>query len=119
MTELVVGLGDELFSVVRPWGELPPGMQLRDVSDVAVDSHDHVYVYQRGDPPIVVFDASGGYLRSLSSSVCQPEPSRARAQRATWTAKFTLSARWQRRDAKAKWLKDDESLCILSRVPSS
>ncbi len=65
MTELVVGLGDELFSVVRPWGELPPGMQLRDVSDVAVDSHDHVYVYQRGDPPIVVFDASGGYLRSL------------------------------------------------------
>jgi DNA-binding beta-propeller fold protein YncE len=69
MTELVVGLGDDLFSVIRPWGELPPGMQLHDVSDVAVDSSDCVYVYQRGDPPIVVFDASGAYLRSWGSGV--------------------------------------------------
>ncbi len=69
MTELVVDLGDDLFSVTRPWGELPPGMQLHDVSDVAVDSHDNVYVYQRGDPPIVVFDASGAYLRSFGSGI--------------------------------------------------
>jgi len=69
LTELVVGLGDDLFSVTRPWGELPPGMQLHDVSDVAVDSHDNVYVYQRGDPPIVVFDASGAYLRSFGSGI--------------------------------------------------
>src|ERR1700730_11308609 len=69
MTELVVRLGDDLFSVDRPWGQLPPGMQLSDVSDVAVDSRDQVYVFQRGDPPIVVFDSSGAYVRSWGSGV--------------------------------------------------
>jgi peptidylglycine monooxygenase len=69
MTDLVVALGDQLFSVERPWGELPPGMRLAGVSDVAVDSKDRVYVFQRSDPPIVVFDRSGAYLRSWGTGV--------------------------------------------------
>jgi DNA-binding beta-propeller fold protein YncE len=68
-TELVVRLADQLYAVERPWGELPPGMRLSGVSDVAVDSQDRVYCYQRGDPPIVVFDRSGAYVGSWGSGV--------------------------------------------------
>jgi peptidylglycine monooxygenase len=44
-------------------------MQLRSVSDVAVDSQGQVYVYQRADPPVVVFDASGQYVRAWGSGL--------------------------------------------------
>ena len=63
-TPLVVALGDDLFAVERPWGDLPAGLQLRDVSDVAVDSRDRVYAFQRSDPPVVIFEASGAYAGS-------------------------------------------------------
>jgi peptidylglycine monooxygenase len=60
-TELVVGLGEELFSIERPWGELPPDVAISDVSDVAVDSRDRVYVFQRADPPIIIFESDGTF----------------------------------------------------------
>jgi DNA-binding beta-propeller fold protein YncE len=68
-TELVVALGDRRYAVDRPWGNLPPGMRLSGVSDVAVDSSDRVYVYQRSDPPVVVFDRSGTYLGAWGTGV--------------------------------------------------
>ena len=66
-TELVVGLGDELFSVERPWGELPSGVAISDVSDVAVDSRISVYVFQRADPPIVIFESDGTFAGAWGS----------------------------------------------------
>ena len=68
-TPLVVTLGDDLFAVERPWGNLPAGLQLRDVSDVAVDSRDRVYAFQRSDPPVVIFDASGAYVGSWGAGI--------------------------------------------------
>src|SRR5438067_937779 len=68
-TELVVALGDQRYGVERPWGNVPPGVQVAGVSDVAVDSHDRVYLYQRGDPPFIVFDSSGAYLASWGSGL--------------------------------------------------
>ena len=67
-TELVVTL-DGLYRVARPWGNLPPGIELAFVSTVAVDTDGNVYVAQRTDPPVVVFDSSGQYLRSWGSGV--------------------------------------------------
>jgi peptidylglycine monooxygenase len=43
--KLVVALGDQLYRVERPWGDLPDGL----VSDVTVDSRGHVFVLQRWD----------------------------------------------------------------------
>jgi peptidylglycine monooxygenase len=68
-TEFVVVLGDQRYAVERPWGELPPGMELQYVSHVAADSQGCVYVFQRGDPPVVVFDPEGSYLRSWGSDL--------------------------------------------------
>lgn len=67
-TELVVIL-DGLYGVARPWGVLPQGLELAFVSAVAVDARDEVYIAQRVDPPVLVFDASGEYLRSWGSGV--------------------------------------------------
>jgi DNA-binding beta-propeller fold protein YncE len=59
---LVVGTGEFVYDVVRPWGTLPPGWRLGLVSHVAVDSRDRVYFYQRAEPPVLVFDADGHFL---------------------------------------------------------
>ena len=64
---LVVGTGDFVYDVVRPWGTLPPGWSLGLVSHVAVDSQDRVYFYQRTDPPVLVFDGDGRFLRAWGS----------------------------------------------------
>jgi DNA-binding beta-propeller fold protein YncE len=64
VSDLVVLLGDRRYAVVRPWGVLPAPITYGVVSHVAVDSGDNVYVFQRGEPPVVVFDPAGGYLRS-------------------------------------------------------
>lgn len=64
-TTLVVGTGDYVYDVVRPWGTLPAGIELGIVSHVAVDSRDHVYVYQRARVPVLVFDADGYFLRGF------------------------------------------------------
>jgi hypothetical protein len=77
-TELVVSLGSNSYSVERPWGELPANMQLFWVSDVAVDSQDRVYLFQRKDPPVIVFDSSGQYLRSWGSGKIADPPGRSR-----------------------------------------
>ncbi|MFN8591919.1 MAG: peptidyl-alpha-hydroxyglycine alpha-amidating lyase family protein [Thermomicrobiales bacterium] len=68
-TEFVVTLGEQQYAVERPWGTLPAGMALRSLSHVAVDSMGNVYVYQRSDPPLVVFAPDGRYLRSWGTAV--------------------------------------------------
>ena len=50
-------------------GQLPDGLRLQFVSDLALDSQGQVYVAQRGDPPVVVFDAAGDYVRSWGSGL--------------------------------------------------
>jgi DNA-binding beta-propeller fold protein YncE len=63
-TELVVCLGEQFFAVERPWGDIPKDIQLGYVTDVAVDAKDNVYLFHRGDPPVIVFSPEGEYLRS-------------------------------------------------------
>ena len=67
MTKLIAGTGDFVYEVIRPWGELPAGMEFGSVSHVAVDSRDRVYAFQRKDPPVIVFDQDGKYLNSWGS----------------------------------------------------
>lgn len=69
MAELIVALGEHVYSVQRPWGSVPRGHKLAFVSQIAVDPDGCVYLCQRADPPIVVFDSSGAYLRSWGTGV--------------------------------------------------
>jgi len=65
----------EAYSVVHGWPELPPGFVLGQVSGVAVDSHNHVFVFHRAEASwatdrsrpiasatVLCFDGSSGKL---------------------------------------------------------
>jgi DNA-binding beta-propeller fold protein YncE len=64
-----VALGDWLYRVDRSWAKLPQSFTLDAVSQVAVDSHDRVYVFQRGDPPVIIFDQSGSFVGSWGAGL--------------------------------------------------
>lgn len=66
--ELIVALGEQAYTVRRPWGDLPMGSG--QVSDVAVDRRGHLFVLLRRDPlsadapgpDVIELDASGRRL---------------------------------------------------------
>lgn len=54
-----------VFEPVPMWAKIPHGITFHgDATSVAVDSEDNVYVFNRGNKPVVVFDEHGNYLRS-------------------------------------------------------
>ena len=52
------------YKVVAGWPEPSGPIKLGQVSAVATDASDRVFVFHRGEPPVVVFDRDGKYLRS-------------------------------------------------------
>ena len=60
----ILGSGEHRYRVVENWAKLPDGWSLTDVASVAVDSKDNVYVFNRGEHPMMVFDREGNFLRS-------------------------------------------------------
>ncbi|MBI4611568.1 MAG: hypothetical protein HY726_21470 [Candidatus Rokubacteria bacterium] len=52
------------YAVVDGWGRLPPGYRYVEAAGAAVDSKDNVYVFCRGEHPVIVFDREGNFLRS-------------------------------------------------------
>src|SRR5579863_2021567 len=62
-----VGTGKYTYEVIRDFFKLPEGQSFGLVSRVAADAQDRVYVFQRKDPPVVVFDRGGTYLGAWGS----------------------------------------------------
>jgi hypothetical protein len=54
--------GTPTYERIPDFLKLPAGETLGIVSRVATDSQDRVYVFQRKNPPVVVFDRDGNYL---------------------------------------------------------
>jgi DNA-binding beta-propeller fold protein YncE len=52
------------YKPVADWPQLPDDIKFGQVTAVATDSADRLYVFHRGKKPIVVFDAAGKFLRS-------------------------------------------------------
>jgi hypothetical protein len=52
------------YRQVDDWAKLPDGWSFKDVAAVAVDRKDRVYVFNRGEHPMMVFDREGNFLRS-------------------------------------------------------
>ena len=60
---LAFGDAPEPYRVVQDWPKLPANIQLGEVTGVAVDSHNHVFLFHRGDAhPVVCVDAATGAL---------------------------------------------------------
>ena len=61
---MIVGGGQFKYRVNAGWARLPDGWSFKEVGGVGVDDNDNVYVFNRGEHPMVVFDRAGNFLRS-------------------------------------------------------
>lgn len=46
------------------WARLPEGWTWTEVSAIAIDSRDRVFVFNRGEHPVIIFDAEGKFVSS-------------------------------------------------------
>src|ERR1700726_1282460 len=61
------GTGEYRYELIRDFCKLPAGQSFGLVSRVAADAQDRIHVFQRKDPPVVVFDREGQYLGAWGS----------------------------------------------------
>ncbi len=61
---VILGSGEHRYRVVENWAKLPEGWEFKDAAAVACDSKDRVYVFNRGEHPMIVFDREGNFLKS-------------------------------------------------------
>ena len=54
----------ENYEAHADWHQLPDGWELVEVVGTATDSADRVYVFNRGEHPLIVFDRDGRFLNS-------------------------------------------------------
>ena len=65
-----LGNGEFTYEVSgEDWGNLPKGWSYKEATAVAVDSKDNVYVFNRGEHPMIVFDRDGNVLRTWGEGV--------------------------------------------------
>ncbi|HUD58743.1 MAG TPA: hypothetical protein VMQ99_04505, partial [Acetobacteraceae bacterium] len=64
-----VGSGEYTYQPVVDWAKLPAGWSFKEIGSVGVDKKDNVYVFNRGEHPMIVFDRDGNFLRSWGEGV--------------------------------------------------
>ena len=64
-----LGSGDFAYCVEPNWQTMPPGYEWREVAAVTVDGNDNVYVFNRGEHPMMVFDKDGNFVKSWGEGV--------------------------------------------------
>jgi sugar lactone lactonase YvrE len=67
MTQL--GSGSFCYIVEQDWGQLPHELHVGDVAGIAVDANDNVYLFNRGDHPMIVLDRHGAVVRTWGERV--------------------------------------------------
>jgi DNA-binding beta-propeller fold protein YncE len=69
LENVIVGTEGLRYEALAQWETLPPGWSFVEVAGVATDSRDRVYVFNRGEHPLMVFDREGKFLTSWGESV--------------------------------------------------
>ncbi len=59
-----VGSGAFVYEAVPGWEQLPENWTFVEAVGVACDSQDRVYVFNRGEHPVIVFDRDGKFLHA-------------------------------------------------------
>ncbi len=52
------------YKPVPYWAKLPHPMSFKEATSVAVDSEDRVYVFSRGNWPMMIFDSKGNFIET-------------------------------------------------------
>jgi DNA-binding beta-propeller fold protein YncE len=58
------GSGSLRYELVQNWERLPRGWSHPDVAGVCTDDSDNVFLYCRGDHPVIVYDKDGNFIDS-------------------------------------------------------
>lgn len=66
---MIVGEGDFRYELVEGWEQLPAGWWHGDVAGVATDAQDRVYVFNRSEHPVIVYDREGRFLGSWGEGI--------------------------------------------------
>ncbi len=66
------GSGDYRYELDEGWGQLPEGYEFNQVAGVAVDADDLVYVFNRSEHQLMVFDRDGGFVKSWNQRFSNP-----------------------------------------------
>ena len=66
---MIVGEGAHRYEVAEGWEQLPTGWHHGDVASVATDSQDRVYVFNRSEHPVIVYERDGTFLGSWGEGV--------------------------------------------------
>jgi DNA-binding beta-propeller fold protein YncE len=66
---VLVGSGKFCYRVEVGWGQLPSGWSYGEAVGVALDSANNVFVFNRGQHPVIVFDSASRFLRSWGEGV--------------------------------------------------
>src|SRR6266481_524470 len=61
---VTLGAGRFSYRVAEGWGKLPDGWSLKEVAGIGIDAKDNVYVFNRGEHPMIVFDRDGNFIAS-------------------------------------------------------
>lgn len=73
MATVILGNDKLRFETTEDWAKLPEGWSFHECASVAVDSKDNVYVFNRGQHPVIVFDREGNFLRSWGEGIFTEE----------------------------------------------
>lgn len=65
---VTVGTGKYTYELVKDWEKLPHGWTLGQTA-IVTDSQDRVYLFNRGEHPLIVLDREGNYLSSWGEGV--------------------------------------------------
>lgn len=61
---IIVGSGKFTYRVTETWAKLPDGWKFTQVAGIAIDSSDRVYVFNRSEHPMMIFDNNGNFINS-------------------------------------------------------
>ena len=69
---MAYGQGDYVYELDQGWGRLPEGLKIYMVAGVSVDADDQVYLFNRSDHQMMVFDREGAFIRSWDKIFTNP-----------------------------------------------
>ena len=61
---MIYGNGKYRYELVENWAQLPPGWAFYDVGGIGIDRNDRVYVFNRSQHPLMIFERNGNFIES-------------------------------------------------------
>ena len=71
---MIVGEGTYRYEVMADWEQLPNSWQHGDVAGIATDSQNRVYVFNRSEHPVLVYEEDGRFLDTWGDAATYPRP---------------------------------------------